>query len=121
MNFPFEMRESKLVPGYRSLAIKEGKVTWQGPVETRVNKKTGVPYKMASVNVQISVPEITTGMFLNCVLIGPDAELLKKGLLKMGDVISCLITFDIHSFDKKSYQDVNIREIEILRHEELNA
>lgn len=121
MNFPFEMRESKLVPGYRSLAIKEGKVTWLGPIETKVSKRTGVPFKMASINVQICVPEITTGMFLNCILIGADAEMLEKGLLKIGDVITSLIAFDIHGYEKKSYQDVNIREIEILRHEELNA
>ncbi len=112
-NFPFEMRESKFVPGHVSLAIKEGKVTYVAPTENKTSTKYGEKYTIASLNVMIAVPGATSNIFLSCKALGVDAKLVEEGKVKQGDTITCLLNLDIHSFNGKSYQDVNISEIEV--------
>ena len=115
LEFPFELRDSKFVPGRRSLAVKMGKVTYISPIESKPSQKTGEMYKFATLNMLINVPGATSATYLCCKVTGADINLIEEGKVKPGDLITCLLDLDIHAYTGKSYQDVNISEIDTLQ------
>lgn len=112
---PFVVKASKRNPALCFLAVEDAKVTFVNPVERKFSPKTGEPYDIVQFNLMLEVPGACRNAYLTCTALHEDAVLFANGTVKQGDKVSCLLDLDTRSgASGRSYQTVNVKEIEII-------
>lgn len=112
---PFVVKASKRNPELRFLAVESAKVTYVNQAERKISPKTGEAYDIVQFNLMLEVPGACRCAYLTCTALYEDAALFANGMVKQGDKVTCLLDLDTRcGASGRSYQTVNVREIEII-------